>query len=357
MMLFLRICLCGGLLAAQALAFQQSAPPPPGSRPAAAFPRTPSSAITPPAFQRQPQILPSPASSCDTQHISSRLGAFGGGGGGGGFGQFGEFKMTPPMPPIETKKDILHRLQLIAVGTVKQIISGFTNGYLLALAWGVVRGPSLAVESRPLAWGLDFGVLSALFSCTNSVAELVLALPTKSKKGGKEGGGGGNTLIRKQTRQQKVALWSVMVRNMMLALYFGRSGSVVQMARSAALYGGLTYLFVGKKAKRDAARMSMFGGNGSMGGPGGIGGGQPPPDAMKQLIIQMMAAQNGQMPPPGTMGSQPPSSPKQASSPPGASSAKSAPSPLANDKEKSKRDNVVDVDFEKIDADEDGDAK
>lgn len=291
-------------------------------------------AIPSPTFPRQ-LIRHPPLPSLIVNHkSSSRLCAFGGGG-------FGSFNVNPP---IKTKKDILQRIQLIAMGTAKQFASGFTNGYVLGLVWDLFRGPSLTVANRSVAWGLDFGVLSALFSCTNSVGELVLALATKRDE--KDSDGDGKSL----GLRQKVTLWSVVIRNMILAIYFGRSGGLVAIARSSVLYGGLTYFFVGKKIKRDGDRMNVFGGNAT----GMMGGGQPSPEAMQQLLVQLMSTK-GPMPPSATMGT-PPSSPKQASQ--GfaqSSSAKptsSSSSPLFNEKEKSIKD-AVDVEFEKTVTDED----
>lgn len=287
-------------------------------------------------FRRQ-QILHPPLPPLARQDDdSSRLYAFGGGG-------FGNVNVNPP---IENKRDLLRRIQLIVTSTAKQFTSGFMSGYFLGSVWSLIRGPSLTVADRGIACGLDFGILSALFSGTNTVTDFILALPTKKDE--KKSDSDGNSL----NRQQKASLWSVVIRNVILAIYAGRNRGIVNMARLSVLYGGLTYYFVGKKTKRDAERMSMFGGNvnGVMGG-----GGQPSPDAMQQLLQQMMAMQ-GQTPPSAKVGT-PPSSPEQAASSPGPSSAKSAsPSASSRDKKKSIKDNAVDVEFEKADTDEDGDA-
>jgi len=288
-------------------------------------------------FQQQ-QHHPNPSLSSLVRQTadSSRLCAFGGG--GGGFGNF-----SPNPPKIQTKKDVLQRLQMIVTGTLRQFTSGFMSGYVLGSIWGLIRGPSLTVANRGVAWGLDFGILSALFSGTNSVTEFFLALSPKEAETESN-----DDKTSTNRRQQKAALWSVVIRNMILAIYFGRNGGIVKMAQLSVLYGGLTYFFVGNKIKRDAKQMAMFGGSGNPGMMGG--GGQPSADTMQQLFQQMMAMQG-----------QTTTTPKQTPRPPGPSSTKSkassSSSPLFNDKNKSKKDNAVDVEFEKVDTDKDGDAK
>mmetsp|Transcript_12080 Transcript_12080/g.29499 ORF Transcript_12080/g.29499 Transcript_12080/m.29499 type:complete len:82 (+) Transcript_12080:3-248(+) len=75
-----------------------------------------------------------------------------------------------------------------------------------------------------------------------------------------------------------------------------------------------------------------------MGGMGGMGGGQQTPEAMQQLLIQMMAAQG--MKPPSEMG-RTPSPPNNPAAP---TATKPSPSSIID---KKKRDNAVDVEFEK----------
>lgn len=227
---------------------------------------------------RRPSLfsLPWP---CDS---SPRLRAFG----GGGIGSFGSFGATNT--PIKTRKEFLRRMCPILTGALRQFASGFANGYLLGAAWSVLRGPSLNVESRAMAWGWDFGVLPTLFSCTQGLTELALALPVKGKEGDEGSGGDGNSL----SHAQQVVLWSVVLRNMLLAIYFGRRAGAPKMAYSAALYGGLSHLFVRKKLERDAVTGAM-----STGNVNGAerGGGQPSAKVMAQALARAMRA-NGAEP-------------------------------------------------------------
>lgn len=279
---------------------------------------------------------------------SSRLHMFGGPG-GGGLGGFG----APPDPPIETKKDALDRLQSILTGTLKQFASGLMSGYLLGSVWGLIRGPSLSGVDRGFAWGMDFGLISALFSSSNSITQFVLAL-------GKP---------KSRETKQKVDLWKVVLRNVLLAVYFGRQGTYLKMARSALIYGGLTYYFVSQKDKR----MNMMGGG--MGGMeqlleqlsksqgGGMGAGMPGGTApngsnnaqamanMAQLLEQLSKSgiQSGM----GTTTAPPPRPPTSAqSTSSGSSSSTPKPSSPVNDK---KKQDVVDVEWQKVDSDEDDD--
>ena len=286
---------------------------------------------------------------------TTHLNAFGAGGGGGNpFGQF-----AAPIQPIKSKADAVLRMVQIVKDTFRQFIKGFTNGYLLALIWNVLRGPSLVVENRGLAWGLDFAVLSTLFSLSNSVKDFVLALP--SKRDGdktKEGQDGSERSGKGLTREQKASLWTVVVRNMIFPIYFGRGGSFINIdiARSCAVYGLLTYLFVRPKIVRDGQQMnSMFAGNangfgGGMGGMNGPGG-QASPDAMAQMLMQMMAQSNSNFPTPPSGAAQ--SSTTQASG--GAqSSSKGFSSPQAKKKKnRDKKENVLDAEYEMIENDDD----
>lgn len=279
---------------------------------------------------------------------SSRLYAFGG---GGGFGNGGfNFNINPPNPPIKTKKDVLKRVVQIVSQTLRQFYNGLMTGYIMGTGWGLLRPPTGV--NRGLVWGLDFGVLSAIFSGTDKVTQFVLMDLFKPKETEKD----------IQKRQQTTSLWSVTLRNMILALYFKRHGGLAVMAKFAAIYGGLTYYFVHQKQKRDALRPpitnTMFGGSPNMGGMGGMGnmggmggnmggmGGQQPPSAamMQQLMQQFMANQQGAMgtPPPKTQSSAAPSS------------TKSTPPPKK--REEPPKGDILDVEFEKVENNDDEDA-
>jgi len=266
---------------------------------------------------------------------STRLHAFGGGTGGGGFDLNSLLNAKTPLK-IESKKEPVQQLAKIVTSTVKQATSGFMSGYVLGSIWGFFRGPSLTVASRGIAWGLDFGILSALFSGTTSITEFILAVLPAQKEQEK-------STKSAMTRQQKVSLWSVVIRNVILALYFNRNAGIPKTAGLAVLYGGLSYYFIKNKIKSDAQRMSMLGGGGNM--PGGQA------DAMQQLL-QMMAMQQQSQTQTTIPKPQPSSS---ANTPPKASSPKASSSSLFNDKNKSKRENAMDVEFEKVDPEE-GDA-
>ena len=282
---------------------------------------------------------------------SSRLQAFGGG--GGGFGNFNNVK-----PPIENWKDIVQRIQELVTASFRQFVSAFFTGYLAGSAWGLIRGPSVTGVNRGLALGLDFGILSAIFSLTTGVTQLILALPSKKKETKKDDDSSSSAM----NKQQKVSLWSVVIRNMILSLYFTRAKGAAKMAQFACLYGGATYYFVSQKAKR----MSMFqqsgmggmggmpgmggmGGMGGMPGMGGMGGGaagQPSAVAMQQILQQIMASQQA-----ASMGTQP-ASPKnnnQSTSTKASgysSTTQSTPPPSSPKKSEKPKGDIVDVEWE-----------
>ena len=73
---------------------------------------------------------------------------------------------------------------------------------------------------------------------------------------------------------------------MILAVYFGRQGGLVQATRSSILYGALTYYFVAQKNKRDAVRIKTMNINNT------VVGNNPSAAAMQQMIQQMLANQS-----------------------------------------------------------------
>ena len=206
-----------------------------------------------------------------------------------------------------------------------QFASGFANGYLLGVAWTGLRGPSLKVESRAIAWGLDFGFLPMLFSCTQSLSDLALAFQTKGTDGEEGNGGGRNPL-----------LWSVVLRNMLLAMYFTRRAGVVRAARSAVLYGGLTLFFVRKRLELNATMGAPYLGNVN---GAGTGDSRPSPEIMAQVLAQAMRV-NGAVPFATAVGTRP-------------SSRKGATSTSEHRKENSIREGAMDVEFEKVVEDND----
>lgn len=260
---------------------------------------------------------------------SFSLHAFGGGG-------FGIPTPPPPPPPITSKNEILRRLQSVLASTLRQFTSGWMSGYLFGSVWSLLRGPSITGASRGLVWGLDFGFLSAIFASTTALTQFVLDVQgylTKQKDGGS------SSASNKIKRQQAASLWSVVLRNVVLAIYFGRHSGLVKIARSVALYGGLTYYFVSQKMKRDTTMMS--------GGSTNINGMavNPQSSAAMQELFRQMAARSGNMPN-APRGAAPPSNPSSSiwsTQPNGPSSSTSRkgnkPSPPQN---------VMDVEFETV---------
>jgi len=284
----------------------------------------------------------------------SRLHAFSGGGG------FGKVNVNPP---IKSRADILQRIQSIVTGTVKQFTTGFTRGYLFGSFWGLVRGTDTNIGVK---WACDFGTIAALFSATNSVAQLILALPSKDDE---------DDEIKKKNatkRQQTTSLWSAVIRNMIVTLYFARHGGIFKMARFAAMYGGVTYYLMSQKNKRFAARggspgnaammeqmmkqFSQTGGAANM-NTGGAANMNPGGAVNMEQLLQQLASQRSAT---STTGTPPPSSgassSSSSSSSPGSSSTKSPPS-SSSSSPLFKKDNVVDVEWEQADSGEEGDAQ
>lgn len=121
---------------------------------------------------------------------------------------------------------ILQRLKVVIIQTASQFSSGYVMGYVLSGIWGLLRG-----TTKPGGWALDFGCLSAIFGGCNASARLFFNVHESS-------------------------LWNVVVRNVLLAFYFGRHEGLFSMMRNAVIYGSLTYFFVSQKEKRDALRSS-----------------------------------------------------------------------------------------------------
>lgn len=245
--------------------------------------------------------------------------------------------------------DVVRQSLQIVKETFQKFTTNFVSGYLAGSVWGWLRPTGV---DRGLIWGLDFGILSAIFSATNSVTQLVVAAwPTKAASGEKDEKNASSAKL-----QQQASLWSVVVRNMILALYFTRNGGYAKMARFACMYGGMTYYFVSQKAKRMAKMFpngmmgsggmggmnGMGGGMGGMSGMGGMGGQQQPSAAaMQQLMQQFAAMQQTQMrtpsQPPSTEASGGPSSTKNVTPPPSSPKKK---------QQKPKEEDVLDVEWE-----------
>jgi len=276
--------------------------------------------------------------------------------------------------PPQTKRNVwIQRLPIIVMDTVKQFVSGFMSGYVMGSIWSLLRrgvgaGAGAAGANRGMVWGLDLGVLSALFSGTNSIREFILTLwNTKSQSSDNSSNNNKDGMTTKQSdknsdasssllmkRQQKASLWTVVIRNMILAMYFGRNRGIVGMTRWAVFYGGLTYYFVGNKLKRDDMMMMMRGRNGGGGGFGGRMGNTSSPSAesMQQLMQQIMSLQQQGQQSRTTSQQRPKSTSPGSSASSSSSSSSSTTTQTPSSFSKSKNlDDAVDVEFEKVDAD------
>ena len=257
-------------------------------------------------------------------------------------------------------------------------MSGCITGYILGSIWGWIRGPSLKVASRGVAWGLDFGVLSALFAGTTSIKDFIMSLisisTTSSPEATEENGTNNKDTNKKLSNwHQKLSLWSVVIRNMILAVYFARNAGVARMIRSTLIYGGLTYYFVSSSMKRNPSQgMNMFGG-GLGGGMNGMGAtGQPSADAMQKMMLQLMAMQQQQQQQsqtstawssstsdPTSTSSNSPSTTTSNSSSSSSPTVSSEGSPLFNNDNSAgaKKANAMDVEFEPVDKDNEDELK
>mmetsp|Transcript_13693 Transcript_13693/g.18342 ORF Transcript_13693/g.18342 Transcript_13693/m.18342 type:complete len:294 (+) Transcript_13693:116-997(+) len=129
----------------------------------------------------------------------------------------------------EQPSTVMAKIQLLGTTVVRQFVTGYMGGYAMGIFWGILRGsPNL---DRPMLWGMDFGFLQSIFSGSNIISQ---------------------SFFSDKKEPKTVMLWSTVVRNTILAVYFGRTGGLAKMIRSAVIYGGLTYYFVSKKNKRDS---------------------------------------------------------------------------------------------------------
>lgn len=205
-------------------------------------------------------------------------------------------------------KDVFQRLLLLVNKTISQFCSSYVTGYLASAIWGLLRGN--AVAGRGVRWGLEFGSISAIFGGCNECARLLF-------------------------NAKQDSLWNVVIRNVLLALFFARSRGFVSMAQNAFLYGGLTYFFVSGKQKRDE-EMGTGSTASTVNSVFGATGGGVQPMSMQDLLqqIQKNRSANG-----GSAGRSPPSSS----------------SPQPSKKSTSKPKDVVDVEWERADTINDDD--
>jgi len=284
----------------------------------------------------------------------SQLYAFGGSGNFGG--------RNPPTLLFQSPRDIWQQLGWIVWNTVQQFTSGFTSGYIVGSIWTLLRGPATTMMNRALCWGLDYGVLLALWAASNRVTEFLLAFWAFRRRNNNNQNNNTNdknqessTLSRKQ--KQRVLLWGVVMRNVLLALYFNRKvGGMAHMTKVSLLYGGLTYFFVRLQQRKltnaPYANNVMFGRNG-MGGGTNVA---PSADVMQEILQRMMEQQGRRGPPrPPPTSQSTTTKPKQPVTPSATTSSSTARGGEEKDATKSIRENAVDVEFEKVE--DDGDAK
>jgi len=315
----------------------------------------------PPVSSSSPK---SPGSHVSEQSLSrsSSLYVFNNNNNGGSDGEwmFGQrLNNNPTQIKINSKRDILVRLQIILTSTIRQFVSAWMTGYMIGSLWSVLRGPSsytlLTGISRGMIWGMDFGILSAIFSGTDAMTNFLLDLSTffKSKNGKNNDQGSSSSFTPQQPQEsqpptQMALLWSSVTRNILLAIYFGRHGGIVKMARSAILYGSLTYFFVSKKIQRDAVTMQQQ-------WPSQDGTfsrqqqqQQQQQQAALQELLRRFASQQQQ-----TGGSTTTSNRNNASSSSGFGTINQGTNKNSTSKTSSVPDNVMDVEFEKVDMNND----
>jgi hypothetical protein len=151
-----------------------------------------------------------------------------------------------------SQRDVVRRLSHLIMTTIRQFSSAWMTGYLAGSLWDLIRGGGgLPGTSRGMVWGMEFGIVSAIFSGTEALTQFLRDLVTTGGSH-KNQPDAPQQQQQQQTQQQSTWLWSTVLRNILLAVYFGRHGGFLAMARSSLLYGGLTYFFVSRKIQRDA---------------------------------------------------------------------------------------------------------
>jgi len=253
---------------------------------------------------------------------------------------FGNNNLNDPVGKPKDWKDVFQRCKLILVRSASQFPSTYVTGYVFATVWGFLRGSAYA--NNPVAWGIDFGIISVWFKTVSETSRLLFS-PKAAK-----------------------SPWTDVIRNGLLGAYLTRSLGWYRMLRSLFFYGGLTYYFATKQKKR-MSEMGMFGGGGNMqelfqrmSGPtaGGMGGAQA---ASMQELLQRMSSSttagggmagsnvfftssNGSSTMEELLKQQ------QSSSSPQNASADTKPSSSAKKKKKKpKRNNALDVEWEPVD--------
>ena len=166
----------------------------------------------------------------------------------------------PGMPPGIGKgkpkdwKDGLQRLKLVITTTASQFMSAYISGYLLGAIWGFLRGRA----TRAVLWGLELGSISAIFGGCSMAGKVLFDANEDS-------------------------VWSSVVRNCVLAVFFSRNSTILGMIQNVAMYGGLTYYFVSQQKKRQASLMDKLGG---ASGTSSFSG-RTPPGTMEEFLQRM----------------------------------------------------------------------
>jgi hypothetical protein len=248
-----------------------------------------------------------------------------------------------------SQRDVVRRLSHLIMTTIRQFSSAWMTGYLAGSLWDLIRGGGgLPGTSRGMVWGMEFGIVSAIFSGTETLTQFLRDLGTTG--GSHKNHPDAPQQQQQQQQQQTIWLWSTVLRNILLAVYFGRHGGYLAMARSSLLYGGLTYYFVSRKIQRNALlrqqrpRMRNVSSSSTSSAAAAV--------ALQELFHQMSVARSSTTPG-GTTVSGRPSSFVSTTVFPFPSPFHTPSNPVVNNNNNSNMtpttpDNVVDVEFEKV---------
>ena len=133
---------------------------------------------------------------------------------------------------------VLLQLGMIVQLTGKKFVTGYGLGYTMSYVWKIIscgRG-----GTQPWLWALDCGSISAIFTASAAATQLLVRTPPT------------NVSYNTEKRFLAVSLWSIVIRNGLLAAYFERANGFrsVKLLRSVLIYTGLTYIFVSRKFQR-----------------------------------------------------------------------------------------------------------
>lgn len=139
---------------------------------------------------------------------------------------------------------LLLQLGMIVQLTGKKFVTGYGLGYTMSFVWKIIscgRG-----GTQPWLWALDCGSISAIFTASAAATQLLVRTPPT------------NVSYNTEKRFLAVSLWSIVIRNGLLAAYFERANGFrsVKLLRSVLIYTGLTYIFVSRKFQRTGMSMN-----------------------------------------------------------------------------------------------------